>query len=163
VKEETIAALAGTVIGAVIAGVITWLCTRSTNKMQERIAVENARLQQRAFIDSMVLKMLDILIEHPHLEKDSFCQSYPNLPTPNADAKERYESFCCFVFNLLMMAFNHFNKDPKKLGDYIGMEEILRKHHAWWIHDRDNLGYDEPFRQCIQSVIDKLRKDGVIK
>jgi hypothetical protein len=164
-EKEILAALiglAGAVVGAAIAGTITFYSTRSTNKLQEQIAKENSRLQQRAFLDGMMLKMLEFLMEYPHLEKDDFCQKYPAVPG-DQNAKERYECFCCFVFNYLMMAFNHFEKDGKKVREYIHIEETLRKHHKWWQHDKDNLYYDDPFRQFIQTIIDELRKKGEIQ
>ena len=130
--------------------------------LQKDLATENARMQQRAFLDATLLKMLEFLMEYPHLEKDDFCQSYPDIKG-HANGKERYEAYCIFVFNLLMTAFKHFDQDGAKLADYIGIEEIVRCHHKWWLHDRENLGYDDPFRQCIQAVIDKLRKEGKIQ
>lgn len=129
--------------------------------LQRELATDTARAQQRALIDSMLLKMLEFLIEHPHLEKPEFCQKYPDVPG-GANARERYEAYCVFVFNLLMTAFRHFDGDPSKLGAYIGLEEIVRCHYRWWQLDKENLWYDEPFRRCIQSVIDKLRREGKI-
>jgi len=130
--------------------------------LQKELAKENARMQQRAFLDATLLKMLEFLMQYPHLEKDDFCQSYPDVKG-HANGKERYEAYCIFVFNLLMAAFKHFDQDAVKLGEYIGIEEIVRCHYKWWQHDRENLGYDDPFRHCIQAVIDKLRKEGKIK
>jgi hypothetical protein len=164
VEKEIQAALIGAVAGlagVIIGGGITWLITRSTNKMQKQIAEENVRTQERTMLDGLVVKMLEFLMEHPHLEKAEFCGSYPNI-TGHPNGKERYEAYCIFVFNFLMRAFKHFGEDPAKLGDYIGLEEIMKCHHKWWYHDKENYGYDEPFRQCIQSVFDKLRKEGKI-
>jgi hypothetical protein len=133
----------------------------SQSDLQRDLAKENNRAHQRALIDGMVLKMLEFLMEYPHLEKDEFCKSYPDVKG-HPNGKERYEAFCCFVFNLLMAAFKHFDEDVKKLGDYIGIDEIVRSHHRWWEHDRENLNYDEPFRRAIQAVIDRLKKEGKI-
>lgn len=160
VQTAIIGAAAG-LIGAIIGAVGAWFAASSTNRLQRQLAEDNARNQRQTHIDNLILKMLEFLMEHPHLEKDDFCQSYPTM-AGHPNGKERYEAYCIFVFNVLMQAFKHFDGDPKKLGDYIGLEEIVRCHHKWWLHDKENLGYDEPFRQCIQSVIDKLRKEGRI-
>ena len=157
----------GTVLGAVVGGAFAWWAANRTNavqqviatgnmKLQQELAAENARSQQRAYLDALVLKMIEIIIEHPHLEKDSFCQSYPNIINP--DAKERYEAYCCFVFNTLMAAFSHFGQDGQKLTEYLHVDEIIKKHHIWWLLDIENQAYDRPFRQYIQIVIDRLKK-----
>jgi hypothetical protein len=158
-KDVQVAAIgfAGAILGAIIGGIGTYLGARSSNQVQERLAKENATLQRRAFLDGLILKMLEFLMDHPHLEKDDFCQKYPDLQC-DKNGKERYESFCCFVFNLLAMVFDHFEGDGDKIKKYIYVGEIVRKHHRWWQHDRDNLEYDKPFRQFIQSVLDEQRE-----
>jgi len=161
IQAAVIGAVAG-IGGALVGGIAAWFAARSTNRIQQKLAEDAIKAHRLAFIDSLVLKLSEFRMEHPHLEKDEFCQSYPNVPG-NPNGKERYEAYCCFVFNMLMMAFKHFSESGDKLADYIGIEEIIRCHHKWWLHDKDNLGYDEPFRQCIQTVIDRLRKAEKIK
>lgn len=134
----------------------------SNSELQRELAKENTRNQSRVYLDNLVLKMLEFMIEHPHLEKDEYCQSYPAV-TGHVNGKERYEAYCIFVFNLLMTGFKHFGEDGDKLEEYLGVEEIVRCHRKWWLHDRENLGYDEPFRFYIQKVIDKLRREGKIE
>jgi hypothetical protein len=122
----------------------------STMKLQQDLAREAVRAQQSAHIQGLVLKMIEICIEHPHLEKKDFCHSYPNC-SGHPNGKERYESYCCFVFNVLMTIFKHFEQDAQKTRDYIHVEELVRLHYKWWFADKDNLEYDEPFRQFIQA------------
>src|SRR5260370_12794385 len=168
-----VAGIAGAAIGGIIGAIAGWRAASATNRIQKQIADDNvafqkklaadaARAQQRAFVDSMVLKMLEFLIAHPHLEKDDFCQKYPDVPG-HENGRERYEAYCCFVFNMLMTAFKHFDQDSNKLREFIHLDEIIRCHYRWWQHDKDNLEYDEPFRRCIQDAIDKLRKEGKIQ
>jgi hypothetical protein len=165
VKEETVTTLIGAAIGlggALIGALFAWLAARSTNRAQEKIAQENARAQQRAFIDSLVIKMIEISMEYPYLEREEFCNTYPNC-SGHPHSKERYENFCIFVFNLLMMIYRHFEGDRKRIGEYIHVEELVRLHCTWWLADRENLEYDEPFRQYIHAVVDKLKREGKIK
>lgn len=163
-KDVSIAVITGVASlgGVAIGGLLAWLIARSTGKLQKQIAEENTRSQERTAIDGLVVKMLEIWIAYPHLEKQDFTGGYPSL-VGNPHAKERYEAYCIFVFNLLARAFKHFGSDAAKFQDYIGAEEIVETHNAWWHHDKKNFGYDEPFRRCIQSVVDQLRKDGKIQ
>jgi hypothetical protein len=151
----------GTILGTMLGGFITWRITRTTQDMTRQLAKDNLRAQELLAIDNLLVKMLEFLMAHPHLEKESFCQKYPALPG-DENGKERYEVFCIFVFNFLLRAFKHFENDAAKLGDYIGLEEIVLSHHKWWFHDKHNYGYDDPFRKCIQDVFDKLRKEGKV-
>ncbi len=164
---------AAAIVGGIVGAVAAWLAANSTNKIQKKIAEDNlafqeklakeaVRTQQRTYIDSMVLKMIEFLIQHPHLEKDDFCQKYPDVPG-HENGKERYEAYCCFVFNMLQSAFNHFDQESNKLAEYIHLDEIIRCHYRWWLHDKENLEYDGPFRRCIQDVIDRLRKERKIQ
>jgi len=154
--------VAGTLLGTIIGGFITWRITRTTQEMTRGLAKDSLRAQERAAIDSLLVKMLEFLMAHPHLEKESFCQKYPALPG-DENGKERYEVFCIFVFNFLLRAFKHFENDPVNLADYIGLEEIVLSHHKWWHHDKNNFGYDPPFRKCIQAVYDEMRREEKIK
>ena len=156
----------GTLLGTMLGGFITWRITRTTQELQKQLAKDTFKAQERAAIDAMLVKMLEFLIAHPYLENTATCHAYPEIGNPNLrngeNAKERYEAYCIYVFNFLMRAFKHFDCDTAKLADYIGLEEIVGLHHKWWVHDRHNYGYDEPFRQCIQKIYDQMRKDGKI-
>lgn len=168
-----VAGIVGAILGGIIGAIAAWRAASSTNRIQKQIAdynvafqkklaADTAHAQERTFVDGMVLKMIELLIAHPHLEKDDFCQKYPDVPG-HENGRERYEAYCCFVFNMLMTAFKHFDQDSKRLREYIHLDEIIRCHHRWWQHDKENLEYDDPFRRCIQDAIDKLRKEGKIQ
>lgn len=128
---------------------------------QKEIAAENAKSQQRAYIDTQIMKMIEIAITYPLLEKLEHCHAYPDI-VGHPHAKERYESYCAFVFNMLSAAYTHFGNDPVRFYGYIGVEEILVSHHKWWSHDRENLGYDEPFLLCIEQTTRNLKLKGRI-
>ena len=172
------------IVGGIIGALGAWWGASSTNKIQKQIADSNSKLQRdiadsnlafqkklaedsanatrRALIEAMVLKLSEFAIAYPTLEKDAYCDAYPNCPgDPNG--KERYESYCVYVFNTLGAAFDFCGGDKKKMSEFIGVEELVRRHHRCWLADRDNLGHDEPFRQYIHGVIDDLKKRGEIK
>ena len=172
------------ILGGIIGAVGAWFAASSTNKIQKQIADSNAQLQRdiansnltfqrklaednavgqrRTMIEAMVLKLTEFAITYPTLEKDAYCEAYPSCPgDPNG--KERYENYCVYVFNTLAAAFAFCGGDKKKINEFIGVEELVRRHHRCWLADRDNLGHDEPFRQYIHGVIDDLKKRGDIK
>jgi len=168
VKEESIIALwtagigvGGTLLGTVVGGLITWLITRSTNQQQRTLAKQTEHAQRQATLDGLIVKMIDLSMEYPYLEKKEFCEAYPNV-SGHPHCKERYENFCCFVFNTLMFAFNHFGQDGQSLQEYLHMREIISLHYKWWDHDRENLEYDQPFRDLVRSAIEELKKEGKI-
>lgn len=149
----------GTLAGGAMGAAGAWLAANRTNQVTERVSKENARFQDRNSIDGLLFKMIELSMQYPSLEKEEYCQAYPNC-TGHPNGKERYESFCIFAFNLLERIYNHFDGDPTKIGEYIHLEEMVRLHCKWWLHDKDNLSYSQPFRTYVQSVIDKLRVEG---
>lgn len=168
----------GTLLGALIGGAINWQLTRSTQRLQQMIAdnaIANQKMlaastlkaQERSAIDAMLIKMIEFMIAHPFVENTTTCHAYPNIGNANLNNgdnnKMRYEAYCIFVFNFLLRAFKHFDNDPIKLGDYIGLEEIVGQHYKWWQADHHNIGYDEPFRDCVRKVFEKMVTEGKIK
>ncbi len=182
--QAAIIAAAAALIGAVVGAVAAWVAASSSNKIQQQIAASNAKLQKdiaesnlafqeklaedsvrmmrKASIETMVLKLSEFAMTYPTLEKDAFCEAYPDCPgDPNA--KERYENYCVYVFNTLATAFDFVGEDGKKLSEFIGAEELIRRHWRCWQGDRDNLNHDDKFRQYVHATIDELRKKGEIK
>ena len=53
--------------------------------------------------------------------------------------------------------------NPEKIGEIIFVEELVRRHHRWWMHDPDNKNaYDKKFCEYINSVIRELSDRGEI-
>lgn len=161
-KEVQIAIVGavGTVAGSVIGAIGGWYAARTSNRMQKLMFEENLKAQRRQYLDNVLLKWSELQLVHPHFEEDGFCHTYPDVPQPAE--KSRYEAYCMFIFNFLSDAHNHFAKD-EDLHSYIGLAEILKSHHRYWQLEIENLEYNPEFRQCIQNVIDKLRKEGKLK
>jgi hypothetical protein len=113
-------------------------------------------------LEAMILKLSEFAIKYPALERDAYCETYPKCPgDPNG--KERYESYCVYVFNTLGAIWDFCGGDKQKINEFVGAEELIRRHHRCWQADRDNLGHAEPFQQYIHSVIDDLKRRREIK
>ena len=175
----------GTVLGAIVGAFVAWRTTSSTNKVQKQIADSNAQLQQklaqasfdfqkklaedtarqqqRSAIDGMVLKLIELGMLYPYLEKEENCRAWPN-PKLNDSAKERYEAYCCFVFNLLEHVWVYCAGNRQKIQEVVHAEELIRCHFKWWESELDNYdGYAKGFRDYVRDEIDDLKRKGVCK
>jgi hypothetical protein len=106
--------------------------------------------------------LTEFAIQYPTLEKDSFCDAYPNVPG-DQNGKARYENYCVYVFNALAAVYGFCDGDLAKIRTRIVDKELIRRHHRCWLEDYDNLDHDPAFRQYVQSVIDDLKREGKIK
>lgn len=98
-----VAGIIGTVVGAAISAFFQWRARRDADKKQ-----------QRAAIDAAIAQMLGYTIQYPTLESLKFCKDYPNC-TDDTE-KERYEAYCCFVFNTLLKIWEYCDKDSEKVS-----------------------------------------------
>jgi len=145
-----VAAIMGTVVGAGISAFFQRRASRDADKKQ-----------QRAAIDAAISQMLGYTIQYPSLESLKFCKDYPSC-TDDTE-KERYEAYCCFVFNTLVKIWAYCDGNSEKVSGVFHVAEIARLHHRWWEHDQENFGYSREFRQFINGVIDDLKKEGKLK
>lgn len=188
-EKEIQAALIG-LGGVLVGGVITWLITKTTNSLQQRIAADNLALQQQtaaanldlqkqlaadnakfqkqlaedtakaqrlAIVESMILKLSEFAIQYPTVEKDDYCAAYPKC-VGDVNGKERYENYCSYLFNTIGAVFEYCGNDPEKVKGMFHVEEMIKRHWRCWDGDKGNLGYDQPFRSYIQSIIDDLKR-----
>ena len=141
-------AVIGGVVGAIVGAVIALIASRKSDKLTRRLA-----------IDEMILKLIEFSIEHPHLEQDSYAASYPKCPETPKNGKERYENFCCFVFNVIESIFYHCDGDEKTMDRILHVEELIRRHCTWWSAQPDNVdGYrDDKFRAYVHKICDKVK------
>src|SRR5688500_10793517 len=84
----------GVLLGAAIGGTFAWWAASRTNKAQQQIADsnrqhqqdlarENARSQRVAALEAMILKLSELAVIYPTLEKDEYCLKYPNVGDAN--------------------------------------------------------------------------------
>jgi len=121
------------------------------------VAAYTLRSNRRAELDKRIAKIIEIAMQYPLVEDDEFCDSYP--PDQMNDDYRRYVNYCCFVFNLLADAWKHTEGDVIEFNDIIHADELIDRHHGWWLKDSDNLiAYDKIFQQYISERILFLRK-----
>ena len=156
------------IVGAILGAAAAWWAARITNKAQQQIAQanldfqkklfeDNDRSQRRAAIEAMILKLSEFAMHYPTVEKDDFCSAYPKCPG-DANGKERYENYCSYMFNTIGAVWDFCEKDAAKVKDMLHVEELIKRHWRCWDGDKGNLGYDDPFRAYIQSIIDDLKR-----
>ncbi len=151
------------IVGAIIGAAGAWYAAIKTNQIQKQIASENAVDQRRAALEAMILKMNEMAVEHGTLERDDYCEQYPNVPGDKSNGKARYESYVCYVFNVIGAVWDFCGKEAAKTKAFIHVEELVRRHWRCWEADQDNLDMEPEFLAFIRSVKDDLIKRGKIK
>lgn len=153
--------LAGPIIGAVVSiggGIWSMMSARRAKQDQNRSAVQ-----------SMINKAIELAIEYPHLERDAYCGAWPDPPgdktaQPYEDAKDRYDNYCCFIFNMIHTAWVLAKGKPEKIDEMLTFREYVMRHCCWWIKEDGNLHfYEQEFRTFIQGIIDDLKRKGQCK
>jgi hypothetical protein len=141
-------AVAGPICSAIIAAIVAYFVSRRTIKFQ-----------QRAAIDGMLNKMIELSMAYPHVESDRFCQGWPEVQATEEE-KGRYDQYCCFCFNALEAVWAHCSGSKKKINRIIHAKEIIHTHSRWWEHEIENLyGYSEKFRAYMHEMLDEIRRD----
>ena len=123
------------------------------------------RGQQRIAIDNVVQKLIELSMQYPHLERDSYCASWKKDGVEDDD-KSRYENYCCLVFNTIEHAWELSwpwafkslrHRSVKKI---VQVEEPIWRHRLWWDGDGENVdGYSPGFRAYVLFVLDKCKKE----
>ncbi len=110
-------------------------------------------------MERQVDELIRIGIEHPELETEALCRDWNNLNTPDV-ARNRYEFYCCFVFNLIYRVWDYYAGDTDKMKEIIFYEELIEAHRAWWFRDLKNeVGYEKEFVAFINKAI-PIQGDG---
>ena len=124
------------------------------------------RGQRRVAIDGLVLKLIELAMEYPYLERDSYCAAWKQ-DGEDSDERARYENYCCLVFNTIENAWElnwhlSWNKylQHNSIRRILQVEELICRHHQWWEGDADNIdGYASGFRSYILFVVDKSKRE----
>lgn len=133
-----------TLISTAVASTVAWLISVRTIKAQEKRDLHD-RLRQ----------MTEISIRYPELEDDEFCDKWPETG-PRTENYQRYDNYCCLVFNFVEAAFDYFKGDPAKIERYFGVSELINRHRKWWrsrdVRKLNSQGYPDPkFRLFVTS------------
>jgi hypothetical protein len=119
------------------------------------ISARTLRTQRRQHLENMIDKMIDIAFSYPYLEDDAFCSSWDTMEKSTPEA-QRYDNYCCFVFNLLERMWKFQAGNRRKIEEMLHVPEIARRHLKWWKSERTNLaGYNLRFHLYLDDLIGK--------
>jgi hypothetical protein len=138
-----VSAAVSAVVSAIVAGAISYVTLRH---------------HRRQYLDDMIDKMVALAITYPYLEDESFCRSW--VEADKTDEKvQRYDNYCCFVFNLIESIWKFCRKNEKKIDEILYVKEMAVRHQAWWKSNPDNLtGYAVGFHAYIENQLKAERK-----
>lgn len=99
-------------------------------------------------------QMIQLGMQYPFVEKESFCEKFRS--TDSSDAAAQYQLYCCFVFNIIERAWRHYRILPvlgeKWLVERYHVDELFWSHRVWWRSDRANhKGYPRGFRRFVRK------------
>lgn len=137
---------------AIIAAIVSAIVTAAVNSFMNR--GHNERM-----VYGQVQKMIEFAISYPYLEDDAFCSNWPAIPLDGDPDKEkekvqRYENYCCHVFNTLSAVYSLCMKHHLKMTDYLYPKEVVDRHKKWWNTDELNRkGYPPEFRRFVTDIL----------
>jgi len=150
--------LAGPIIGAVVSiGGGIW---SAINAYRSKIQ------HHRLTVSAMINTSIELAMQYPHVESDDNCKKWPNpsaedTPKEFQEKKERYDNYCCFVFNMIHTAWVLAKKQEAKIDEMLAFREYVMRHVCWWQNEVANLHfYAQDFRLFIQAIIDDLKRKG---
>ena len=102
-------------------------------------------------------KILGIGIEYPYLESREFTSKWNSYRGTDDEKYLRYDMYCNLIFNYLGRVFIHFEKDKKKIEEFLEVKSWVRTHKYNWQNPTDeneNIdAYGEDFRAFINSYL----------
>jgi hypothetical protein len=115
-------------------------------------ARKSARNRKEEWLREKLGEYIRFTIEYPQLDSEETARSWrKNLDGVEA---ERYDNFCCFVFNLIERIFLTFNGDKRKMNDIFYVNEPIIRHRRWWSNNmRNEVSYDGKFVEFVNQVI----------
>lgn len=132
-------------------------------------AIRSKREQNRSAVQGMINKAIELAMQYPHLERDAYCTAWPDPQgavgtQPYLDDKDRYDNYCCFIFNMIHTAWVLAGKNPHKIDEMLSFREYILRHRCWWEKEDGNVHfYEQEYRNFINSVIDDDKRKAVCK
>jgi hypothetical protein len=102
-------------------------------------------------------------IQYPYVEDENFCGSWPPPGAPE-EPYQRYDNYCCLVFNLLEDLYGHFKGRAARIEERFGAREMIVRHRRWWrdpqVSPLNRAGYGDGFCGYVEATItDAERKE----
>lgn len=154
-KADVAKAVVGPIISAVVAAIVALV-----------VSLRNIRAQNRQTIDGMKSKAIELAMQYPHVESDAYCNAWPNPPGDNStkeyrDEYERYDNYCCYVFNLIHRIWTFAGRKENKVEDMLTVREYILRHRCWWSKEDGNIKYfEQEFHNFVQSVLNDAKRKG---
>ena len=146
--DDVGATLASAAISTVIASFVAWKVGTAAN-----------RTNQKATLDNLFVKIIELAIQYPYLENDAYCGMWPDVDG-SIDNRMRYDNYCCLVFNALESTWRHHNGDRAKIRDDFNIDEMVWRHRHWWQAENENrIGYPLGFRSAVDAIIDRISRE----
>lgn len=148
--SNTTALVITTLIASLISSIVAIVVGKNANK-KERECKFNDHL----------LELNRLAMQYPYLEDDEFCATW-NANRRSSDEKyQRYDNYCCIVFNLLEQIWKFHKKDTAKIENIVCAKELILRHKEWWKAPSglfENLhGYNSGFVSYANKIIDNSR------
>lgn len=126
------------VVSAITALLVHWITSKSDDQREIRADIR---------------KMIEMAMAYPHVEDESYMVAWKNGSSRSKDDLI-YDSYCCFVFNLLERIWKFCGGNKKKMQIVLHVEEIIKGHKKWWYAERENAGgYDKEFIQFVDQLL----------
>ncbi len=125
-------------------------------------AIQARRAQEKANVEAMLAKAIELAMEYPYLEQDSYCSAWPTPPRADED-RERYDNYCCFIFNLIERAWVFEKRRAGPAEALAPIREYAWRHRRWWnAEDANADGYDPKFVAYIDDlIVVEVKKRGI--
>lgn len=95
------------------------------------VANRNKRNMERAKLLDYIMQINQLAIQYPYFEDDNFCSIWTREKCLSEEKFQRYENYCCIVFNLLEEMWRHFSGNKKKIEEFFGVAEMVKRHSKW--------------------------------
>lgn len=146
-KEEV--ALISALISAFISAVVSFV----VNKMSR----DKSELDH---LHGEVMQINLLAMQYPYLEDDAFCSSWgsrKNAPKEDWEKYQRYDNYCCIVFNVIERIFRFYGGRREKIEGFLAVKELIRRHKSWWAKPSGTLeninGYPPELRNFVNSYL----------
>jgi hypothetical protein len=104
-------------------------------------------------------RLLDLAMQYPHLEDDSFCSQWDGNFVGD-EKKSRYNLYCCKIYNLIISLYEYCRGDYKKMSNLIDIDDYIQTHHVWLSLESDKTQGNEKFNIFLLDLIEKSCKKG---
>jgi len=139
-----------TVVGTIVATIIS-------TGVATFVSIYLNRKQERERFDIQLQNILSYSIEYPYLENRVFTNAWKPSLVDTDEKYQRYESYCCLIFNFLSNVCEWKKHNQKNIEAYIDVKNWLRIHEKCWNNPSlayENADvYDDKFTSFVKRYI----------